>query len=207
MLVGGTAVVLASFAGGGSIPAPTAAAGSLASAAKDGAARGTPTPTAAVAAQPARALGDRRRRAQVEVEDDELADELEVPAQFRLARKQRIAIARRYVAVGHRLLKRKKMGPARAVYIKALRTFPDYPRAIAGVARVHLQRREGSEAVRWAKRLVAVQSQRGNNQLLLGDAWALRGDDTAARAAWRRAAKYGNATARSRLKKAASRAR
>ena len=201
VLVSGTAVVVASIFGGGS-PAPTAAAGSIATAAKDVAARGTPTP--AVTAAP----GDRQRRAQAEAKEDELADELEVPARFSLDRKQRIAIARRYVAVGHRLLKRKKLGPARAeLYIKALRTFPDYPRALAGVARVHLQRREGSDAVRWAKRLVAVQSQRGNNQLLLGDAWALRGDDTAARAAWRRAAKYGNATARSRLKKAASRAR
>ena len=109
VLVSGTAVVLASTFGGGS-PAPTAAAGSLATAAKDSAARGTPTPAVTAGAQPASAPDDRQRRAQAEAEDDELADELEVPARFSTGSKQRIAIARRYVAVGHRLLKRKKLG-------------------------------------------------------------------------------------------------
>ena len=33
-----------------------------------------------------------------------------------------------------------------------------------------------AEAVRWAKRLVAIQPKRAANQILLGDAWALRGN-------------------------------
>jgi predicted negative regulator of RcsB-dependent stress response len=84
--------------------------------------------------------------------------------------------------------------------MKALAALPGYPRAMAALARVHLQRKDGSEAVRWAERLVAKQPNRGNNQLLLGDAWALRGDKARARAAWHRAASYGNATARKRLR-------
>jgi hypothetical protein len=47
---------------------------------------------------------------------------------------------------------------------------------------------------------VAVQPKRGVNQLLLGDAEALRGDAKAARAAWLRAARLGNAQARARLR-------
>jgi Flp pilus assembly protein TadD len=65
---------------------------------------------------------------------------------------------------------------------------------------VHLQRKDGSEAVRWAKRLVAKDPKSGQNQLMLGDAWALRGDAKNARAAWVQAVRYANSTARKRLK-------
>lgn len=54
--------------------------------------------------------------------------------------------------------------------MRALKAWPNYPRALAGVVRVHLARKDGAEAVRWAKRLVSVQPKRSNNQLLLGDA-------------------------------------
>jgi hypothetical protein len=68
------------------------------------------------------------------------------------------------------------------------------------VVRVHLDRRDGVEAVRWAKRLVRMQPNRSNNQLLLGDAYKLRGDLKNARKAWERSATYGNRTARRRLR-------
>jgi predicted negative regulator of RcsB-dependent stress response len=53
--------------------------------------------------------------------------------------------------------------------------------------------------VRWANQLVANQPKNGQNQLLLGDAEALRGDLAAARAAWNRAVRYGSPAARQRL--------
>jgi hypothetical protein len=108
--------------------------------------------------------------------------------------------ANRFVDEGHGLLKRAHLGLAEAAYLKALAAWPDLPRALAGLTRVHLQRRDGSEAVRWAKRLVAKEPKSGQNQLLLGDAWALRGDAKSARAAWIQAVRYANSTARKRLK-------
>jgi tetratricopeptide (TPR) repeat protein len=118
----------------------------------------------------------------------------------RAERARKIAAANHNVGQGHRLLARGRLEPAKAAYLKALAVLPDYPRALAGLVRVHLRRRDGAEAVRWAQRLVKEQPNRGNNQLLLGDALALRGDQTRARAAWRRATAYGNAAARKRLK-------
>jgi hypothetical protein len=142
-----------------------------------------------------------------EARRDQRVDAYDAPEHARPDRKQAIAIADRYVAEGHQLLKRSKLQAAKSAYVKALRAFPEYPRSLAGITRVELQRKDGAEAVRWARRLIAVQPKRGNNQLLLGDALALHGDDSLARAAWRRAANYGNATARQRLKKAAAKAR
>jgi hypothetical protein len=63
---------------------------------------------------------------------------------------------------------------------------------------VHIARRDGKEAVRWAELLVSKQNN-ALNQLLLGDAQQLRGNGSAAQAAWTKAANSGNATARQRL--------
>jgi hypothetical protein len=131
---------------------------------------------------------------------DEPEDELDGSGHARSDRNDKIALANRNVGEGNRLFKRGQLGLAEAAYLKALAALPGYPRAMAALARVHLKRKDGSEAVRWAERLVARQPRRGNNQLLLGDAWALRGNDARARAAWQRAASYGNAAARKRLK-------
>ena len=89
---------------------------------------------------------------------------------------------------------------AEAAYLKALAAYAEYPRAMAGLARVHLARKDGAEAVRWAKRLVVMQPKRGANQILLGDAWALRGNATLARAAWQQALRLGSPDARKRLR-------
>jgi tetratricopeptide (TPR) repeat protein len=109
--------------------------------------------------------------------------------------------ARRFAAEGRSLMKNGHLGLAEAAYLKALQARPNYPQVMAALVRVHLQREDGSEAVRWAKRLIAKQPKRGVNQLLLGDAQALRGDAKAARAAWLRAARLGNAQARARLRR------
>jgi len=108
--------------------------------------------------------------------------------------------ARALCGEGHLLRSRGRLGLAEAKYMEALRLFPRYPRAMAGLVRVHLTRGDGTEAVRWAERLVAMQPNRSNNQLLLGDAYALSGKTNKARIHWRQSANYGNMGARKRLK-------
>lgn len=115
------------------------------------------------------------------------------------ARRARIERANRFVAEGHRLRKQGRLGLAESSYISALSALPRYPRALAGLVRVHLQRKASAEAVRWARKLTGVQPRRANNQLLLGDAYALYGARSAAKQAWRKAARYGSTTARKRL--------
>jgi Flp pilus assembly protein TadD len=97
------------------------------------------------------------------------------------------------------LFKSGRLGLAEASYLKALKLQPGYPRAMAALVRVHIQRRDGAEAVRWAKQLAQIQPDSGVNQLLLGDALQLRGDLGGAQEAWTEAARLGNATARERL--------
>jgi cytochrome c-type biogenesis protein CcmH/NrfG len=107
--------------------------------------------------------------------------------------------AEQLVDEGSLLFEDGRLGLAEASYLKALKVMPSYPRAMAGLVRVHIERKDGAEAVRWANQLVATQPKNGQNQLLLGDAEALRGDDAAARAAWTRAVRYGSPAARQRL--------
>lgn len=107
--------------------------------------------------------------------------------------------AKALVDEGMILLKQGRLGLAESSYQKALQLVPNYPNAMAALVRVHLVRRDGAEAVRWAKQLAATQPGNGSFQLLLGDAQALYGDGDAALKAWRASANAGNATARSRL--------
>jgi tetratricopeptide (TPR) repeat protein len=107
--------------------------------------------------------------------------------------------AKAFVDQGMALFKDGRLGLAEASYLKALKVQPGYARAMAALVRVHIERRDGAEAVRWAKQLVEQQPENGANLLLLGDAQQLRGDLSAARDAWSEAADYGNATARERL--------
>lgn len=107
--------------------------------------------------------------------------------------------ARELCNEGHALRNRGRLGLAEAKYLQALGLFPEYPRAVAGVVRVHLTRGDGAEAVRWAERLVKMQANRSNNQLLLGDAYALSGKQRDARRHWRKSAAFGNLAARKRL--------
>lgn len=124
------------------------------------------------------------------------------PSATRATRRGRsIAAANQHIRVGHRLRKQRRLGMAEASYLKALKELPGYPRAMAGLVRVHLNRRDGREALRWAQRLVRRQPKRGNNQLLLGDAYKLSGNTTKARQAWRQALRYGNVAARKRLRR------
>jgi tetratricopeptide (TPR) repeat protein len=107
--------------------------------------------------------------------------------------------AQALVAEGTTLQSQGRLGLAESAYQKALSLVPEYPSAMAALVRVHLARRDGAEALRWATRLVAKQPKDASFQLLLGDALALRGDLQGARDAWTDAAEHGNAMARQRL--------
>jgi tetratricopeptide (TPR) repeat protein len=107
--------------------------------------------------------------------------------------------AQQLVDSGTALMRQGRLGLAEGMFLKALQTAPENANAMAELVRVHLARRDGVEALRWANRLVGVQPSSGANQLLLGDALKLRGDADGAQAAWSRAARAGNATARERL--------
>jgi histone H1/5 len=139
-------------------------------------------------------------RAGADVDEAPGREERPASKTLRPDRQRKLERANRLVDEGHGLLKRGHLGLAESAYMKALTAWPDLPRALAGLTRVHLQRKDGSEAVRWAKRLVAKEPKSGQNQLLLGDAWALRGNAKYARAAWLQAVRYANSTARKRLK-------
>jgi len=107
--------------------------------------------------------------------------------------------AQALVDEGIALSRERRFGLAEGLYLKALQASPEYPNAMAELVRVHLARRDGVEAIRWANRLIAAQPNNGVHQLLLGDAQKLRGDEEAAREAWTKAAHSGNAAARKRL--------
>lgn len=107
--------------------------------------------------------------------------------------------AEQLVDEGALLFEDGRLGLAEASYLKALKIQPSYPRAMSGLVRVHIERKDGVEALRWATMLVAKQPKNGQNQLLLGDAQALRGDMAAAKEAWTRATRLGNPAARQRL--------
>jgi hypothetical protein len=195
----------ASPAATGGAPVPPAAPATSAPA---GSAVAAPAPTARsqpVTAAPGRATAAALpAAAQAEpptavpsADDDEAADDEAPAADGPHARE--LQEAARYVAEAAKYRRLGRLGLAEAAYLRALAAFPRYPRAIAGVVHVHLQREDGSEAVRWAEQLVKMQPNRSNNQLLLGDAYALRGQRSAALAAWRLSAKYGNRVARQRL--------
>jgi hypothetical protein len=104
-----------------------------------------------------------------------------------------------FIEDGRTMLRQGHLGLAEGLFLKALQAQPDSSAAMAEIVRVHLARHDGAEAVRWANRLVALPPNQGIAQLLLGDAEALHGDSDAAHAAWTKAARAGNATARERL--------
>jgi hypothetical protein len=161
-----------------------------------------PAPPAAAPPQAEPEAADEPEPQPMAASDDDQADaEADDPADKELAPNPELVRAQRLVDAGMSLTKQGRLGLAEASYLKALHLLPNYPRALAGLVRVHIARKDGAEAVRWAKRLVARKPNRALPQLLLGDAQALRGDAKAARAAWKNAARYGSAPARLRLRR------
>jgi hypothetical protein len=148
-----------------------------------------PAPTEPVAAAPAT-----HEAASDEPEDSMVDGELYNPS-IDPAR----AKANYLVNMGHRLRKQNRLGMAEASYLKALNAMPNYARAVSGLVAVHLSRRDGVEALRWAKKLVQLQGKRGAHHRLLGDAYALAGNKSAARSAWQQGVRLGDRMSRSRM--------
>ena len=167
----------------GAVPPPAAAA-TAAAEARDVAEVVPPTATAS----PEPAQADETAEPDDQGDDD--------PSSDKTAEQLR---AQQLADRGFHLLKSQRLALAEKAYLKSLELFPRYPRALSGLTRVHLERRDGKQAVRWAKRLVSRQRSRAANRLLLGDAWALQGNKKAARSAWSAAARMGSAAARKRL--------
>jgi DNA-binding response OmpR family regulator len=76
---------------------------------------------------------------------------------------------------------------AERMYITVLHLSPNNGRALAGLARLHMARRDPRNAVFFAQRLVRVRPRAASNHVLLGDTHRLAGDTAAAREAWERA--------------------
>jgi hypothetical protein len=76
---------------------------------------------------------------------------------------------------------------AESDYLRVLRMQPSSARAMAGLARLHMSRRDSRAAVHWARRLADARPTQPGNHVLLGDALQMAGDQAGARRAWQRA--------------------
>jgi Flp pilus assembly protein TadD len=104
------------------------------------------------------------------------------------------------VSEGHALLKRKKLGPAKARYLAALRTYPSYPRALAGLAQLAFTQGDIKQATSLAQQLVRLRPGQAGYRVFLGDVYKRAGKEREAREAWQAAARLGSGAARMRLK-------
>lgn len=106
------------------------------------------------------------------------------------------------------LIRGGELDRAEATLDRAWELDPKNPQAMAGYARLYLARKDADRAARWAKKAVRKRSKRPQYHILYGDALKLQGNDSQARAAWRRALQVdpGNKTARSRLAGSGTRA-
>jgi hypothetical protein len=82
---------------------------------------------------------------------------------------------------------RGQLGPAERDYLRVLRLQPRNARALAGLTRLAMSRRDGTQARRWARQLVEAHPRNANNHVLLGDVYRQFGDPRAAARHWRRA--------------------
>jgi hypothetical protein len=126
---------------------------------------------------------DAEARADSAEEAEEAEEDGDEPEGRTETRRQRSRRASALVSQGHDFRHRSLFGAARARYQQALEVYPGYPRAFAGLARVALMQKHGTEAVRHAKALVHARPAEASNQLLLGDAHDLAGDLRAPRMA------------------------
>jgi len=159
-------------------------------------ARAQPHPPAASKAQPAAETAAETDVALVRAQVD--------PAPQPVAAaptRQELERAERLVKSASRRQRARRHAEATAGYLQALELAPDHSAAVLGLVRVQLQLKNGPEALRWARRLSALQPERRTSLLLLGDAHALNGDHTEAEQAWRQASQLGSTTARRRLQR------
>lgn len=106
------------------------------------------------------------------------------------------------VSQGHAFRKKRLLPTARSRYLEALREYPGYPRALAGLAQLALQTGDNPQALQYARQLVRVRPGQASYQLLLGDAYQAAGQANQARTAFEAAARLGSRVAKQRLAKA-----
>ncbi|MBX3271818.1 MAG: hypothetical protein KF729_16240 [Sandaracinaceae bacterium] len=82
---------------------------------------------------------------------------------------------------------RGRLREAEVAYLRALRLSPRNVRALVGLTRVAIARRDGPQAVRWATQLNNAAPRNPNNAVLLGDAYRAAGQRAQAEDAYRRA--------------------
>lgn len=107
--------------------------------------------------------------------------------------------AMRLVKQGQAQVQSGQLDLAEASYREAVRLAPSRAQTRLGLARVVLRRGKSREAVRLARQLVDDRPYSGPAYLVLGDAHASLNRMGAARRAWRKGARLGNAGARKRL--------
>ena len=93
----------------------------------------------------------------------------------------------RLVVRANRVLAAGDMRQAEMIYLEALRAESRNPHALAGLARLHLARRAGRQALSYAEQAVAVRPRRSAYRIILGDALTLLGRRPDAQRAYREA--------------------
>lgn len=93
----------------------------------------------------------------------------------------------RLVVRANRILSAGDMRQAEVVYLEALEAEPRNPHALAGLARLHLARRAGRQALAYAERAVAVRPRRAAYRVVMGDALTQLGRRAEAQRAYREA--------------------
>ena len=93
----------------------------------------------------------------------------------------------RLVVRANRILAAGDMRQAEVVYLEALEAEPRNPHALAGLARLHLARRAGRQALAYAERAVAVRPRRSAYRVVMGDALTQLGRRAEAQRAYREA--------------------
>ena len=110
-------------------------------------------------------------------------DQADVPSTRRTYRRP----VDRVIDQANTLRRAGNMRAAEAKYRQALSMQPNSGRAMAGLTRTLLARRQNREAVQWARKLARSRPNQSSNFVLLGDAFLRSGNRTGARNAYRRA--------------------
>jgi tetratricopeptide (TPR) repeat protein len=160
----------------------------------------------ALAAAPAQQAALPRAASQPDAAEEELAEQSEGAQLLGESRQARLAQAAQLTSQGNLFLERGLSRTARARYSEALRASPDYPRAIAGMARLEIAAGRGDLAVPHALRLVHMRPAVLPYRVLLGDAYESANMHDKAVAAWTKAARRGSKAAKARLKANAQKA-
>jgi hypothetical protein len=149
-----------------------------------------PTPAAAAAPAPSPAVTPQAPAAAPVADNDAPALEGERPTRR----------ASELVSQGHSFRRKRMLPTARSRYLEALREYPGYPRALAGLAQLALDTGDSAQAVQYARQLVRVRGGQAGYHVLLGDAYKAAGQAPQARTAYETAARMGSRVAKQRLK-------